>query len=413
MMSEELSVLKLFGEALAIGLLVGAERYRGRDPDERQSAGVRTFAIFCLLGAVCGLIGTTALTVATFVAMAALLLIGYWRSPTESLGMTTEFAALLVFWIGFLLNHYETAAVSLGIVLTIFLASKRTLHRFVRDQISEAEFESTLQFLAVVLVIYPILPDRDLGPWGFFNPRQVWGFVILVSTISYAGYFLVRWLGQRRGLMLGSLAGGVVSTTAVTLSLADRARQTPQSSRLFGVVAVLANAVQGPRLLLLVGIVNRELALSLAGPLLGMAVAGLAGTWLLSRRLNREEDVELPLQNPYSVRPALKFGVFFLGILFLVEAASSGLGDRGILLASAAGGLGSTSAVALSVSKMLEQGSLSPLLATGSILVAIATSTLSKWVLSLVNGTRQMAFWLGGGLLTMLATAFLVLFARS
>ncbi|MCP3959361.1 MAG: MgtC/SapB family protein [bacterium] len=412
-MSPELTIFKLLGEALALGLLVGAERYRGREPGEKKSAGVRTFAIVCLLGAVCGLIGTVAFTAVTFAAVAALVLVGYWRSPADSLGTTTELAAMLVFWIGYLLNSHEAAAVSLGIVLTIFLASKRTLHNFVKDQISEAEFEATLKFLAVALVVYPILPNREFGPWGFFNPSQVWGFVILVSTISYAGYFLVRWLGERRGLMLSSLAGGIVSTTAVTLSLADRARQVPQASRLFGVVAVLANAVQGPRLLLLVWIVNRELALSLAGPLIGMALAGLVGSWLLSRRLKSQVDVEFPLQNPYSIRPALKFGLFFVAILLLVEAARFELGDRGILLASAIGGLGSTSAVALSVSELLSQGSLSPLVAAGSILAAITAGTLSKWALTLLNGTRQMAFWLGGGLLTMLATAFLVLYVQS
>ncbi len=412
-MTPELVILKLFGEALALGLLVGAERYRGREPGEQKSAGVRTFAIFCLLGAICGLIDITALTAVTFTAFAALLLAGYWRSPADSLGLTTEFAALLVFWIGYLLNRHEVAAVSLGVVLTIFLASKRTLHQLVRDQISEAEFDATLKFLAVVLVIYPILPDREFGPYGFFNPSQVWGFVILVSTISYGGYFLVRWLGDRRGLMLSSLAGGIVSTTAVTLSLADRARQVPQASRLLGVIAVLANAIQGPRLLLLVWIANRDLALALAGPLIGMALAGFGGSWLLSRRLKSQVEVELPLQNPYSLRPALKFGLFFVGILLLVKAASFSFGDQGILLASAIGGLGSTSAVALSVSKLLSQESLSPLIATESVLAAIAAGTVSKWVLSLLNGTRQMAFWLGGGLLTMLATAFLVLYVQS
>ncbi len=409
-MSEELTIFKHLGEALAIGLLVGAERYRGRTPGAPESAGVRTFAIFCLLGALCGIFATTVYTAITFAAAAALVLAGYWRSSADSPGMTTELAALLVFWIGYLTHDHEAAAVSLGIVLTIVLAAKRTLHDFVRDRISTAEFDSTLKFLAVVLVIYPILPDRELGPYGFFNPSQVWGFVILVSTISYGGYFLVRWLGERRGLMLGSLAGGIVSTTAVTLSLAARARQVPEASRLLGVAAVLANAVQGPRLLLLIGIANRDLALSLAAPLMGMALAGLAGTWLLSRRLKDRMEVEIPLQNPYSVMPALKFGLFFLAILLAVRTARAWLGDQGILLASAVAGVGSTSAVALTVSELLSQGSLSPLVAGTSVLAAITANTLSKWVLALLNGTRQMAFWLGGGLLTMLGTAFLLLY---
>ncbi len=412
-MTPDLQTFKLLGEALALGLLVGAERYRGRQPGEKKSAGVRTFAIVCLLGALSGLFGTAAIAVAVFAAVAALVVVGYYRSPSESLGLTTEFAALLVFWVGYLLNTHESAAISLGIVLTIFLASKRTLHGFVREQISEAEFEATLKFLAVVLVVYPILPDREMGPYGFFNAREVWGMVILVSTISYGGYFLIRWLGERRGLMLSSLVGGVVSTTAVTMSLAERSRRVPEASRRLGTAAVLANSVQGPRLLLLLWVVDRDFAFSLAPALLAMAAVGLAGSWLLARRSGDESGVELKLRNPYSLGPALKFGLFFVAVLLLVKVASLWLGDRGILVASAVAGTASTSAVALTVSRLLEQGSLTPFVAAGSVVAAITTNALAKWVLTLVQGTRRMAFFLGGGLATMIAAAFLLLYATS
>lgn len=411
-MTPDLDTLIVLGEALALGLLVGVERYRGREPGEKKSAGVRSFAIFCLLGALCGIFATTAFTVATFAAVAALVLLGYSRSPRDSIGFTTELAALLVFWIGYLLSIDQTAAISLGIVLTIFLASKRTLHHFVKDQISATEFEATLKFLAVVLVVYPILPDTNIGPYGFFNPRQIWGLVILVSTISYGGYFLIRWLGDRRGLMLGSLAGGIVSTTAVTMSLAERARAAPETSRLMGSAAVLGNAVQGPRLFLLLWFVNQELALSLAAPLIGMALVGLVGAWLLTRSAGDTSEIDIPLQNPYSFSAALKFGFFFVTILLIVQVANHWLGDRGILIASAIAGTGSTSAVALSVSELFQKGDLVLFVAALSIMVAIATNALTKWILAWVNGTRQMAFWLGGGLLTMLATALLLLLAR-
>ena len=410
-MTPDFETLKLLAEALALGLLVGVERYRGRDPGEKKSAGVRTFTIICLLGAVCGLFASPVIVAVTFAAVAGLALLGYHRAPAGSLGMTTEFAALLVFWIGYLLHLHEVAAVSLGIVLTIILAAKETMHQFVREQISENEFDATLKFLAVVLVVYPILPDRELGPFGFFNPRQVWGLVILVSTISYAGYFLIRWLGKRRGLLLGSLVGGVVSTAAITMSLADRARQAPEASQLMGTAAVLANAAQGPRLLLLLWLVDRGLARSLAAPLLGMAVVGLAGAWLLARRAGTAE-VEFPLQNPYSLKPALKFGMFFVAILLLVKLADLWLGDRGILLASGIAGAGSASAVALSVSKLLGEQALSPLVASTAVVLAITTNAVTKLIMALANGTRQMAFWLGGGLLTMLGAAFLILFLQ-
>jgi len=407
------TIFRLLAEALALGLLVGAERYRGREPGERKSAGVRTFAIFCLLGTLCGIFASVGITVATFAAIAALVLLGYQRSPAESLGLTTEVAALLTFWIGYLLNVHEAAAISLGIVVTIFLASKRTLHDFVREKVSEVEFEATLRFLAVVLVIYPVLPDRQMGPYGFFNPRLFWGLVILVSTISFLGYVLIRWLGDRRGLMVGALAGGIVSTPAVTMSLAERSRSAPESSRLMGTAAVLANAIQGPRLLVLLWVVDRDLARRLAIPLLGMAVVGFVGTWLLARRTQGDSEVDLHLRNPYSLRPALKFGLFFLVVLLVVRFANLWLGERGVLVASAVSGTFSASAVALSISELVDKVSLTPQVAASAIVLAIATNALAKWLLAMVHGTRRMAFWLGGGLLTMVGTAFLLLYLGS
>ncbi len=408
-MALELDTFKHLGEALALGLLVGIERYRGRVGDGHV-AGVRTFAIFGLIGGIAGLLESPVLTAVTFAAVAGLILISYYRSPAEKLGLTTEVAAILVFWLGYLVGTYEVEAISAGIVLTIFLASKKRLHEFVRERISSSEFEATLKFLAVVLVIYPVLPDRALDPYGFFNPRQIWGLVILVSSVSYVGYFLMRWLGERRGLMVSSVAGGLVSTTATTMSLAARSRRVPEASRLFGTNAVLANSVQGLRLLVLIWAVNRELANTVAVPLIGMCVVGLVGSWFLSRRLRDESEEELEIKNPYSLRPALTFGAYFVAIFGLVKLTELWLGARGVLLASAVAGAGSVSAVALSVSTLLGQGSLPLSVAAQAVLIAIATNAMSKWIVARVNGGGEMARWLGGGLVTMLATAALLLY---
>jgi uncharacterized membrane protein (DUF4010 family) len=404
----EVTVFKVLAEALGIGLLVGAERYRDREEGEKKSAGVRTFAIFALLGAVCGLLDHPAYTLVTFAALAGLVLLGYHRNPAESIGFTTEFAALLVFWIGYLLNVHEAAAIALGIVLTIFLASKQALHEFVRDQISMTEFYATLKFLAVVLVIYPVLPDRDMGPFAFFNPREIWGLVILVSSISYVGYFLTRWLGDRRGLRIGAIMGGLVSTTATTMSLAERAKSTPEAGRLLGTVGVMANAVQGPRLLVLIWVVSRLLGYSLAVPLVGMGLAGLVGSWLLSRKTVSDPDVEFTFENPYSLTPALKFGAFFVAVLFLVNGASAWFGETGTLAAAAIAGLGSASAAALSVAGLVSADELTLGPASLAIFLAVGVNSVTKWILSLINGTREMALWLGAGLVSMLAAGVLL-----
>lgn len=403
---DDLNSFKAFGEALAIGLLIGVERYKDRAPGEEKSAGMRTFTVFALLGAVCGLLARTALTLATFAGLVALICIGYYRESEREIGLTTETAGLLTFWLGYLAHSYETLAISTAIVLVILLASKRMLHSFVREKVSEVEFYDTLKFLAVVFVVYPLLPDRDIGPFGFLNPARVWLMVVLVSTISYSGYILMRWLGDSRGLEISGLVGGIVSTTAVTVSLSDRARQSPDLSRLCGVVGIMANAVQFPRLLILVWIVDRNLGATLALPLLAMGAVGLLGAWIVSR-LQRPgaagHPADFPLQNPYALASALKFGAFFVGIFLLTKLLNVYLGEGGIYLASAIAGTGDASVISLSVADTVSKGALATPTAVTAILIAVTANALTKWALSLANGTRELACWLGGGLAAMLA----------
>lgn len=170
-----------------------------------------------MLGGICALLNQVPLTAVTLGALAAFLWQGYRRASRMHMGVTTEFAVILVFWLGYLVREYELVAVSTGIVLTILLALKRQLHDFVAQPLTEREFYDTLKFLVVVSIVFPLLPNRGMGPWDFFNPTEVWLLVILVSSISYGGYLAIRLLGSRRGLGVLGLVGGVVSTTAVTM----------------------------------------------------------------------------------------------------------------------------------------------------------------------------------------------------
>lgn len=402
----DIGLFKTFGEALAIGFLIGIERYKDRSQGEKKSAGLRTFTIFSLIGAVCGILPVV-YTLMTLGALIVFLSLGYYRRSVNGFGLTTEVAAILTFWLGYLMHEYEMLAISTGIVLVILLASKRGLHDFVRNKMSEIELYDTLKFLAVVFVVFPLLPDRNMGPYDFFNPTQVWMLIILVSTISYLGYVLTRVLGNERGLMMSALIGGVVSTTAVTMFLADRVKRAPLQSRICGVTGVMANAVQFPRLLLLIWVVDTQLGMLLTIPLLGMGAVGILGAWVLGRKhlVHAVKDThELPLQNPYSLRPALKFGLFFVGVFLLSKVATVHLGEQGIYLTSAIAGLGDASAIALSTAQMVNNGGLSVFAACGAIFIAVTMNALFKWGLAFMNGNRDLAFWLGGGFVTMLVT---------
>ena len=408
----DLAHFKVFAEAFAIGLLFGGERYKARTPGEQQSAGLRTFTVIALMGCVCCLLDETVFTLAVFAGIVMLLGVGYYRKSAMHLGLTTETSAVLTFWLGYMVQDYERLAISVAIVTVILLASKRALHDFVTRQVSEVEFYDTLKFLAVVFVIFPLLPDRFIGPYEFFNPTQVWLLIILVSTISYVGYIFVRLFGGKRGLMVSALLGGLVSTTAVTVSLAERARLSPQTSRLCGVTGVMANAVQFPRLLFLVWVVDPALGAFMAVPLLGMCAVGLLGAWILAKVrhvMEEEPPPDLALQNPYSLLFALKFGLFFVAVFFLSKVATVWFGQEGIFPASAIAGLGDASAISLSAAKLVQGGSLSVPAAAWAILIAVTTNAVAKWALALLNGNRELVFWLGGGFVTMLGTGFILL----
>lgn len=412
----QMAHFRLLAESLAIGLLIGVERYKARRPGEHGFGSVRTLAAIGLLGGICGLLGNTAFTTVVFGAIAVLVAIAFSNEWSTNSGLTTEVAALTVFWLAYLVRINETLAVSAAIVLAILLASKNSLHDFLADSVSERELFDTLKFLAVVFVVYPLLPDRSLGPWGFFNPAKVWLMIVMVSTLSYAGYLLVRWLGPNRGVLLGGLAGGLVSTTATTLALAGRTKKAPGASGLLGLAGALANAVQLPKILVLLAMVNSNLGAELAPALVAGAAAGLAALGALALLAGRTERFDpaaaVAYRNPFSLAPALRFGALFVVVLFVVRVAEVMFGDRGILVASAFGGTISATATALSVANLANLGSLPTPVAMLSVLLALTANALVKQALSLFQATPAYSRQLAYGFVLVLGATWCVFWLR-
>ncbi len=406
-----LESFKIFGEALAIGLLIGSERYRDLEEGRHRTAGVRTYPIIALLGAATVLIDQPALTVCTFAAVTLLMAVGYVRDPRGGFGLTTEMSALFTFWLGFLLRDHEVLAISSSIVLVILLTSKKVMHEFVRHRLSEQEFLGTLKFLAIVFIVLPLLPNRYIGPLDFFNPFQIWMLIILVSGISYVGYILVRIFGNQRGLLITSVLGAVVSTTAVTMSLAERDRETAGLSRICAVAGVLANSIQFPRVLLLIWLVDGELGQALTLPLGVMLAVGLVGSFFVWRLNSGGKDsvpVKPVLENPFSLKPALLFGILFIVVFFVSKGAATWFGDQGIYLASALAGLGGVSAIGLSLANLVQGGSIHVHVAVVSVVIALVANAAVKWMLVLIHGTRGLALWLAGGFISMLGAGVLL-----
>ncbi len=393
------------GESLLIGFLIGAQREASK---EEGHPGVRDFVLIALTGAVCGLLENTWFAAAMLLSIAVLLSVFYYTRGRERSGITTELAAIATYALGFLTTTPQSRlAVGTAIVVVAFLEFKRSLHKLVRETITEAEFNDTLRFLAIIFIVYPLLPEGRFGPYEFLSPRQIWAFVILVSSVSYAGYFLAKFMGARRGLKLTGVLGGLASTTAATASFARSSAEEPQNRDLYSQAAVIANAAQFPRMLFILFVASPPLALAVWLPLAGMTAAGLAVALLMVRPAPAQAGASSgAIRNPVRLGPALKFGALFGAILFAGKATASVFGSGAMYWTSALGGSLDTDAVSLSLADLLGQGTIPVSVAAAGVLLASLANAVVKTAIAASAGDRSYARYVAIGFAAMFAAGF-------
>lgn len=400
--------LRALIEAIGIGLLIGFEREKDRQAG--TPAGLRTFLFFSLLGVFSAISGSIPLAVVTMASVAALLVVGtLQRREPEQAGLTTAAGGLVTFWLGYLTWTQEAPAIMLAIVTATALAAKRRLHDFATKTLSEAEFYDTLKFLAIIFIIYPIIPDRAYGPGGVISPRQVWLFVILVSSISYVGYFLTKFLGAERGVLLTAIVGGLASTTASTVAFAREAREDTSGDRTYAVAAVAANTVQFPRLWAILYAINPSMAADALWPLAAATAAGgaLVLAFLRFRGTRTGTGFQaVRVDNPFSIRPALVFGLYFTAILVVTRVAIDRLGAEGVYFTSLLGGTFDVDAIAISLSRLASQAGIERDAAVLALVFAATGNAIVKLVVGAWIGGRQFAARLALGFLAIFAAAF-------
>ena len=395
-------------EALLIGLLVGAQREAQADAGENQ-AGLRDFILVALAGGICALLQSPWLTVATLLSMVALVGILHITAQKRT-GITTEIAVVVTFCLGYLtaVPGYPLGAplaIGVTVVVVALLEAKRALHKLFRETITEREFNDTLRFLAVVFVIYPVLPEGAYGPYQFFEPRQIWLFVILVSSISYLGYFLEKFLGAGRGLDIASLLGGLASTTAATMAFSRSCAEEPDQLTSYWKATVVANAIQFPRVLALLYAINPVLGAASWAPLLAMTLAGLALGLLISRlRSTGDGQHQMKLGNPFRLMPALKFGVAFTAIMFASKAAVAEFGQRALYWTSAVGGAIDVDSVSVSVADAVRAGTVPVAFGVWMVLLALFSNAIMKTLIALFTAGRSFGWRVLVGFLAMFAT---------
>lgn len=384
--------------ALAIGLLLGFERERSHQRE--LPAGSRSFALLALAGAVAASFNTWAVVVG-LVAVGALSALAYFRTSDDDPGTTTEIAAIVAYLLGALAYTRPALAVALAVVVVGLLISKTRIHRFAREIVNEVELEDAIKFFVVAFVVLPLLPDRQLGPYGVLNPSKIWLLVVLLTGIGWVGYIGVRALGPERGLLVTGLAGGFVSATATTASM-GRVSRTVAGLRGPLAGALLASLATFVQLLVVIGLVDIEVLRRLWLPVVsGLTVlSGVAA--LTYRGASRsdpddtdddEDDDEKappkPASRPFALRPALVLAAVLTIALLIGRWGADVLGPRGAVLAAFAAGLADAHAGSVAAASLAAKDDITVDTALVSIAAALGSNLLVKIVLAFTAGGRR------------------------
>jgi uncharacterized membrane protein (DUF4010 family) len=405
--------------ALAIGLLIGLERgWNDRHEDEGDRiGGLRTFGVIGLLGGISGLLSAEMgpwVLAAAFLAVAALIVAAHVLDvrEDEDVGSTTAFAMLLTFslaaWSTF---GYPIHALGATVAVMALLGAKPTLHGWLRN-IEPRELNGAIKLLIISVVLLPLLPDEGYGPWEALNPYWIWWMVVLISGLSFLGYFAIKLAGERTGTILTAIAGGLASSTAVTVSFAQLARKREALNVLMGGV-MLASSIMFVRVIVEVSIVNPALLSRVLVPMVVMGAGMVAGgVWLLrSGGDEAEAGRETEVRNPLQLGTALRFGALLAVILMLSEGMQEWFGDEGIYVLAVVSGLMDVDAITVSLSRMARE-SISEQTAVVGIVLAAATNTLVKGALFAFYVGARRSIRLIGTILLVVGVGVAVAFFR-
>ena len=384
--------------ALLIGALIGVEREKTqRQSGETSATGLRTFILIAQAGAVAAWLSRAVdeplLFVGVAVVCAIFVLAGYRshvRTAPTDFGLTTEFAALVAYLLGGLAIFGDPRlAVGLGIATSAVLAFRQALHGIV-ERLGWDDIYAALKLLIVIFIVLPVVPRHAVDPWGVLNPYTMTWLVILIAGLSLLGYVVARWLGPRRGTVMTGLAGGLVSSTAVTLSMSRRSREVHEAgfSATLACGILLSWAVMFARVIVETVVVNPGLARHLAGPMGVMALVAVGGA-LVSHRAGVEvlgDPESLRLKTPFSLSFAIKFALVFAAVTVLVDRAQALVSERAVYAVAALAGLTDVDAITLSMARATDHASGNT--AVTAITVAVLANTLVKTGLVWWVGSR-------------------------
>ena len=404
--------------AVAIGLMIGAERERSHRAVPGHFGGIRTFALLSATGALAAVISPTVVAVG-FCAVGALVAVGYWGVVATHPGSTTVVAALATYLLGALTRDHLELAVAVGVMIVVVLLSKERVHRLLRDVVTDDEVEDAIKMAVVAFVVLPLLPDRGMGPYDVLNPFRIWLLVVFIVGIGWLGYIGVRIFGARGGLLVSGVAGGFVSASATTSAMGRTAKAWPDRARPALAGALAASISTMVQLLVVIGVMSRQVVAELWAPSLSAAAVLAAAVWVVSLRSRRRVAPEGDASNPddpagepdvatsadermtvraFALRPALILAAVITASVLFSRWASDLLGSGGAVAVSALAGLADGHAGAVSAASLAARGEISTSTAVWAAGASIGANTLVKIGLATLAGGRSFGRWFATGI---------------
>ena len=405
----DFNVFYRLAAAIGIGLIIGLQReHTYSDQSDRHPAGVRSFTLVGLAGAMTAMLseqmGAVAPFVTGFIIIGMLLVASHisfaiahkpqeGRPAVGSDGVTTSVAVLVVYLLGALSMYGRLLESCVVVVVMLWvLSAKEQLHAFAQ-KLSKEDILATVKFAVISALILPFLPNQAYGPPGLevLNPHTIWLFVVFISGIGFVGYVLIKIVGPGKGIWLTGLLGGLASSTALTLNLAGRSRENEDYASDFTLGIVLSWAVMYVRLYLICIFLSSALAKPLLLPLLLPVVPALGyALFLKVKEFRNHRQKTSDFTNPFKLLPAIKFGVVFTCVMFVANAARVYLGSGALLACSFLGGAAEMDAVAFSVIDMNLKSGLGVRELVLALLFASLANTLTKGILVCVLGAKSM-----------------------
>lgn len=376
--------------SLALGLLLGLQRER----TDASIGGIRTFPFIALLGTVSAkiaevyggwIIGAGLLSLAAVVVFANILKM---KAGNTDPGTTTEMAALLLYAVGVLIaTDNMVAGVVIGGLMLLLLHLKKPMHDFAAA-VGEHDMRAIAEFVLISLIILPVLPNAPHGPYGVWNPFSIWLMVVLIVGISLTGYVAYKLFGSRGGTLLGGVIGGLISSTATTVSFARRTAADTALAPLGAFVIMTASCISLVRVLVEVAAAARGMLAMIAPPLAIMLGACVLIAGVLYR-ISHRQRAEMPVQkNPAELKAAFVFGALYAVVLLAVATARDHFGSAGLYVVAGFSGLTDVDAITLSSAQLAEAGAIESSTAWRSIIIAIMANFVFKFATVAALGSR-------------------------